>query len=105
MQGFGWVTERGEINHMTWEDSCVTASSGAGRAYHPEVKAGTSRESGLDVAFSGSVCLGHEESGLGGFLHFAHKIRRDPFLSFSPKPPTAEACGIFSVLPLLYVDG
>ncbi len=28
------------------------------------MNAGTSRESGLDVAFSGSVCLGHEESGL-----------------------------------------
>ncbi len=41
----------------------MVASSGRGRAYHPEVKAGTSRESGLDVAFLSSVCLGHEESG------------------------------------------
>ncbi len=50
---------------MTWDDSCVVASPGAGCVHHPKVNAGTSRENGLDVAFLSSVCLGHEESGLG----------------------------------------
>ncbi len=50
---------------MTWEDSCVVAPPGWGVTLHPEVNAGTPRGTALDVAFSGSVCLGHEESGLG----------------------------------------
>ncbi len=61
--GVEWVTEREAINSLNWENSCLTASPGTGRAYHPEVKAGTSRESGLDVAFLSSVCLGMKNQG------------------------------------------
>ncbi len=36
MQGFGRVTERDEMNHMTWEDSCVVASPGRSVILHSQ---------------------------------------------------------------------
>ncbi len=52
------------MNSLTWEDSCLAASPGRGVTLHPKGERRDAHESGLDVAFSGSVCLGNEELGL-----------------------------------------
>ncbi len=40
MQGFGWVTERDAKNSLTWDDSCLVASTGRGITFHPKVNPG-----------------------------------------------------------------
>ncbi len=63
MQGFGWVTERDVKNYLTWDDSCLMASTGRGITFHPKVNAKTSRESGLDMAFQVRCVRGMKNPG------------------------------------------